>query len=97
MVLSFSVAYYWDANFGIYSGMQMAQAHRKFAGPEFRPTENFLSENCFTQLSPQTFGLSYLFYYCVKQPNWFILSVLKCKIPKFSGLFDLMLIFPMLC
>ena len=34
---------------------------------------------------PQTFGLSYLFYYCVKQPNWFILSVLKCKIPKFSG------------
>ena len=29
MVLSFSVAYYWDAHFGIYSGMQMAQAHRK--------------------------------------------------------------------
>ena len=34
---------------------------------------------------PQTFGLSYLVYYCVKQLNWFILSVLKCKIPEFSG------------
>ena len=41
MVLSFSVANYWDANFGIYSGLQMAKDHKKFAGPEFRPTENF--------------------------------------------------------
>ena len=40
MVLSFSVAYYWDANFGIYSGMQMAQAQ-----PDFRLTENLLGLN----------------------------------------------------
>ena len=41
MVLSFSVANYWDANFGIYSRLQMAKDHKTFAGPEFRPTENF--------------------------------------------------------